>query len=100
MTVNLTSCIMFFCRDLHNRVEVLFCDKNVANDPGFSVTLSLRMNYMQVLYSCIMRVTSLHSSVVFLTFLAIIKDSGVLSTDPNPRLSLLRKVCEEVISPF
>lgn len=37
-----------YFRDLHNRVEVLFCDKNVANDPGFSVTLSLRMNYMQV----------------------------------------------------
>ena len=24
------------------------CDKNVPNDPGFNVLLSLRMNYMQV----------------------------------------------------
>ena len=40
--------LSLFYRDLHNRVEVVFCDKNVVNDPGFSVTLSLRMNYMQV----------------------------------------------------
>lgn len=40
--------LIHFCRDLHNRVEVVFCDKNVVNDPGFSVMLSLRMNYMQV----------------------------------------------------
>ena len=38
-------------RDLQNRVEVLFCDKNVVNDPGFIVNLSLRMNYMQVCFS-------------------------------------------------
>jgi len=38
----------FFNRDLHNRVEVLFCDKNFPTDPGFCVNLSLRMNYMQV----------------------------------------------------
>lgn len=47
--------LILFCRDLHNRVEVVFCDKNVVNDPGFSVMLSLRMNYMQVfgaLYRC------------------------------------------------
>lgn len=37
-----------YFRDLHNRVEVIFCDKNIVNDPGFSVTLSIRMNYMQV----------------------------------------------------
>ena len=41
----------FSCRDLHNRVEVVFCDKNVVNDPGFSVMLSLRMNYMQVCWA-------------------------------------------------
>ena len=41
----------FLNRDLHNRVEVLFCDKNVPTDPGFCVNLSLRMNYMQVLFS-------------------------------------------------
>ena len=34
-----------------------------------------------------MRGTSLHSSVVVLTFLTIIKDSGVLSTDLDPRFS-------------
>ena len=45
--------VFLFCRDLHNRVEVLFCDKNVVNDPGFSVTLSLRMTYMQVCSSSI-----------------------------------------------
>ena len=27
------------------QVEVNFCDKNVANDPGFSLELSQRMNY-------------------------------------------------------
>lgn len=37
-----------YFRDLHNRVEVLFCDKNFPTDPGFCVNLSLRMNYMQV----------------------------------------------------
>lgn len=34
-----------------------------------------------------MRVTSLHSSVVVLTFLTIIKDSEVLSTDLDPWFS-------------
>ncbi|KAK3717321.1 hypothetical protein QZH41_011551 [Actinostola sp. cb2023] len=34
--------------DLHNQVEVLFCDKNNFSDPGFTVMLSKRMTYMQV----------------------------------------------------
>lgn len=34
-----------------------------------------------------MRVTSLHSSVVVLTFLTIVKDSGMRSTDLDPRFS-------------
>lgn len=36
----------FYCfRDLYYRVEVTFCDKNIPNDPGFTLDLSLRMNY-------------------------------------------------------
>lgn len=34
--------------DLLNRVEVLFCDKNNPNDPGFVLELSQKMNYTQI----------------------------------------------------
>lgn len=39
-----------FCsfRDLYFRVEITFCDKNVINDPGFTLELSQRMNYDQM----------------------------------------------------
>ena len=30
------------------RVEVTFCDKNMPTEPGFTVTLSLRMSYSEV----------------------------------------------------
>ena len=38
-----------YFRDLYHRVDVIFCDKTIPNDPGFVVTLSNRMNYFQVL---------------------------------------------------
>ncbi|KAJ8318152.1 hypothetical protein KUTeg_003243 [Tegillarca granosa] len=34
-----------YYKDLYYRVEVTFCDKNIPNDPGFTLDLSLRMNY-------------------------------------------------------
>ncbi|KAL4835965.1 hypothetical protein H8958_008956 [Nasalis larvatus] len=37
-----------YFRDLYHRVDVIFCDKTIPNDPGFVVTLSNRMNYFQV----------------------------------------------------
>lgn len=37
-----------YFRDLYHRVEVIFCDKTIPNDPGFSVALSDQMNYSQV----------------------------------------------------
>lgn len=45
-----------YFRDLYHRVDVIFCDKTIPNDPGFVVTLSNRMNYFQ---ACILFV-SLH----------------------------------------
>lgn len=39
-----------YFRDLYHRVDVIFCDKTIPNDPGFVVTLSNRMNYFQVLF--------------------------------------------------
>ena len=37
-----------YFRDLFYRVEVVFCDKNVSADAGFSLELSMRMNYDQL----------------------------------------------------
>lgn len=37
-----------YFRDLFHRVEVTFVDRNIPNDPGFSLTLSQRMNYNQI----------------------------------------------------
>ncbi|XP_076047681.1 ubiquitin-specific protease 7 isoform X2 [Oratosquilla oratoria] len=47
LSLELPSCRDFF-RDLFYRVEVTFCDKSVATDPGFSMELSQRMNYDQM----------------------------------------------------
>lgn len=41
-----------YFRDLYHRVDVIFCDKTIPNDPGFVVTLSNRMNYFQVFGKC------------------------------------------------
>lgn len=41
--------------DLMHRVEVLFCDKNNPNDPGFVLELSLKMNYNQIANAVAMR---------------------------------------------
>ncbi|XP_071107818.1 ubiquitin carboxyl-terminal hydrolase 7-like [Haliotis cracherodii] len=40
-----------YFRDLYYRVEVVFCDKSIPNDPGFSLELSLRMNYEQMAHT-------------------------------------------------
>ena len=37
-----------YFRDLFYKVDVIFVDKNVAGDPGFTLTLSMRMNYWQI----------------------------------------------------
>ncbi|KAL5018785.1 hypothetical protein ScPMuIL_004507 [Solemya velum] len=37
-----------YFRDLYNRVEVMFCDKTQSSDTGFTIQLSLRMNYDQM----------------------------------------------------
>ncbi len=37
-----------YFRDLYYRVEVTFCDKANPSDPGFSLTLSQKMNYFNV----------------------------------------------------
>ena len=37
-----------YFKDLVLRVEVTFCDKAVPNDAGFSMELSLKMNYDQI----------------------------------------------------
>lgn len=44
-----------FFSDLLHRVEVLFCDKNNPNDPGFVIELSLKMNYNQIANAVAMR---------------------------------------------
>ena len=41
--------------DLLHRVEVLFCDKNNPNDPGFLIDLSLKMTYTQIANAVAMR---------------------------------------------
>ena len=38
-------------RDLFYQVEVTFCDKQVMNDQGFTLELSLRMNYDQMAHA-------------------------------------------------
>lgn len=43
-----TNVEIFLCRDLYYRVEVIFCDKLNPSDPGFSLDLSMRMNYDQM----------------------------------------------------
>jgi len=37
-----------YFKDLFYKVEVNFCDKNIPNDPGFTLELSQRMNYDQM----------------------------------------------------
>eukprot|EP00794_Sanderia_malayensis_P008888 gene8888-9838_t len=37
-----------YFRDLASQIEVVLCDKNASNDPGFTIVLSLRMNYIQL----------------------------------------------------
>ncbi|XP_026679334.1 ubiquitin carboxyl-terminal hydrolase 7-like [Diaphorina citri] len=44
----LTPSVLFVSRDLFNRVEVTFCDKTILNDQGFTLELSLKMTYEQL----------------------------------------------------
>lgn len=44
-----------YFNDLLHRVEVMFCDKNNPNDPGFTIELSLKMNYNQIANAVSMR---------------------------------------------
>lgn len=37
-----------YFKDLFHRVEVTFCDKTIANDTGFTIELSQKMNYEQI----------------------------------------------------
>ncbi len=40
--------LLEYYQNLLHCVEVLFCDKNVPNDPGFSLELSMKMTYNQI----------------------------------------------------
>lgn len=51
-----------YFRDLYHRVDVIFCDKTIPNDPGFVVTLSNRMNYFQVLNIYLLFATFIYPS--------------------------------------
>ncbi len=37
--------LFFYYRNLCLQVEILFCDKNIPNDEGFTLLLSLKMKY-------------------------------------------------------
>ena len=39
-------------RELYNRLDVIFYDKSLPNDPGFTITLNQKMNYAQVQCPC------------------------------------------------
>ncbi|KAK6643307.1 Ubiquitin carboxyl-terminal hydrolase 7 [Polyplax serrata] len=43
----LPNCKDYF-EDLFHRIEVTFCDKSIATDPGFTMDLSQRMTYNQI----------------------------------------------------
>ncbi|XP_065066038.1 ubiquitin carboxyl-terminal hydrolase 7-like [Rhopilema esculentum] len=47
LSYSLPTCEEYF-RDLSNQIDVILCDKNIPNDAGFNVKLSLRMQYMQL----------------------------------------------------
>lgn len=50
-----STCRDYF-KDLFYRVEVTFCDKMIANDPGFTMELSMRMSYDQLVAAVAQRV--------------------------------------------
>ncbi|XP_017493004.1 PREDICTED: ubiquitin carboxyl-terminal hydrolase 7-like, partial [Rhagoletis zephyria] len=47
--------LLEYFHDMLSRVEVLFADKNVPNDPGFSLELSMKMKYSQIAKAVAMR---------------------------------------------
>lgn len=71
-----------YFRDLYHRVDVIFCDKTIHNDPGFVVTLSNRMNYFQVQ-------VSLPSSAAFSTLFECISNIRL-----SKRISVLNETKE------
>lgn len=40
--------VVDYFKDLYNRVEVVFCDKQISTDPGIVLELSLKMKYDQI----------------------------------------------------
>ena len=52
MYVHLLYCVnvsfVFTHRELYNRLDVIFYDKSLPNDPGFTITLNQKMSYAQV----------------------------------------------------
>lgn len=49
-----------YFKDLNNRVEVTFCDKNVVSDVGFTVVLNQKMSYNEVRHLSIGRRPSIY----------------------------------------
>lgn len=47
-----------YFRDLFYRVEVTFCDKTIPTDPGFTMELSLKMNYDQMAHAVAQRLNT------------------------------------------
>lgn len=43
----MNECVSVF-RELYNRCDIAFYDKNVPADPGFTLTLNQRMTYPEV----------------------------------------------------
>ena len=48
ITVVFTVVILTILRELYNRIYVIFYNKSIPNDPGFTLTLSQKMSYAQV----------------------------------------------------
>ena len=50
--LNLSDCelptVKDYFKDLYYRIELIFCDKSIPNDPGIPMELSLKMNYDQI----------------------------------------------------
>ncbi|GBL83336.1 Ubiquitin carboxyl-terminal hydrolase 7 [Araneus ventricosus] len=48
----------FDCSDLFHRVDVTFCDKTIPTDAGFTIELSLKMNYDQMAHAVAQRLNT------------------------------------------
>ncbi|GFR16255.1 ubiquitin carboxyl-terminal hydrolase 7 [Trichonephila clavata] len=60
--INLADCELptakEYFRDLFHRVDVTFCDKTIPTDPGFTIELSLKMNYDQMAHAVAQRLNT------------------------------------------